>query len=859
MQTLRPKRILIVEDEILISKLTKAQLEKLNYEVLVAQNENEALAILTKYEVEMVLMDINLGPGEDGVELSKKIINHSNLPVIFLTSYSEREMLEKTYSVESYGYVRKNSGIELLDSTIKMAFKLFRANNQIKESESVLNSFFNSPGAIRGIIERVSDVDFKVIKVNNFISEFLGISAEAIENHNATEIGASPEGLKFWLKAMDKAKESGEPYVFDFKYNRNGIEKCFKTYISHFNQNSTINDRFSYTLMDITPEKEIEEKGKREAEHLKLAHSSIKAGIWDWDIINNIYSWSVESFDLFGIDKSVSPSYDLWYNILHPEDRDSAASRLMKCIKEKRNLNNDYRIILPNGDVRWIWTQGKIFFKDDTPLRVIGLSIDVTDLRESEKERIEVENRLSLLSNNISNGMVYQIDSGTDGNLRDFTFISKTIDNLHEITMQEFIEDNMSIYKQVIEPDTETLIKMERYAFDTMTPFKYELKFLLPSGKIRWGLLTSTPRKAANGRILWDGVELDITDQKIAEEKRKELETQLTLLSNNLNNGLVYQVNTGFDGSIRKFVFISKTVEKLHEVTVEQVLENPNYIYGQIIEPSLEELIELENNSIQSFTPFSTECKLLLPSGKTRWGLFTSTPRKSGNGELVWDGVELDITTQKENEQQIIKLVEEKELLLREVHHRIKNNMATLDSILYFHLSKTQNKDAIEIIKEIRNRIHGVALLYQNLGLKSNFKESSLKDYFGKLCQHILDVSTGGKNINIICNVEEIILDANTLFDLGIILNELMTNSMKYAFEECDNGILEISAKEVDDEIQLIIRDNGPGIPELVHTNKPSGFGHTLVDMIVEQLNGTFTLVNDNGAKCILTFKKQLF
>src|SRR6056297_4142038 len=134
-----PKKILLVEDEVLIAMNEAQTLEKHGYEVVSAHKGEEAVEMVnTDPEISLILMDIDLGSGMDGTEAAEKILTKKDIPVVFLSSHTEPEVVEKTEKITSYGYVVKNSGDTVLLTSIRMAFRLYEANQQIKEREDAL-------------------------------------------------------------------------------------------------------------------------------------------------------------------------------------------------------------------------------------------------------------------------------------------------------------------------------------------------------------------------------------------------------------------------------------------------------------------------------------------------------------------------------------------------------------------------------------------------------------------------------------------------------------------------------------------------------------------------------------------------
>ncbi len=137
---IQKKTILLVEDEALIAMMEARQLEKEGYAVVTAANGPAAIAAVHELHggIDLILMDIDLGHGMDGTEAAAEILKDHDIPVVFLSSHTEKEVVEKTEKITSYGYVVKNSGSVVLDASIKMAFKLYGANRELRRKERML-------------------------------------------------------------------------------------------------------------------------------------------------------------------------------------------------------------------------------------------------------------------------------------------------------------------------------------------------------------------------------------------------------------------------------------------------------------------------------------------------------------------------------------------------------------------------------------------------------------------------------------------------------------------------------------------------------------------------------------------------
>ena len=199
------KTILLVEDEAITARVVKKTLDKCGYNVIHAESGEKAFEMFDeKNEIDLVLMDINLGDGIDGTETALKILKKQSLPVVFLSSHAESEIVEKTGRVASYGYVIKNTGISVIDITIKMAFKLFIANEKIRCSEELLhqknNELKKANEELRAAIEEMETANEEL---NATIEEFEATNEELIAtNEQLTESEKALEQSEALYRAL---------------------------------------------------------------------------------------------------------------------------------------------------------------------------------------------------------------------------------------------------------------------------------------------------------------------------------------------------------------------------------------------------------------------------------------------------------------------------------------------------------------------------------------------------------------------------------------------------------------------------------------------------------------------------------
>lgn len=218
-------------------------------------------------------------------------------------------------------------------------------------------------------------------------------------------------------------------------------------------------------------------------------------------------------------------------------------------------------------------------------------------------------------------------------------------------------------------------------------------------------------------------------------------------------------------------------------------------------------------------------------------------------------GISEDITERKASEEKVKTLLEEKELLLKEVHHRIKNNMLTIISLLFLQKESLSDSAAITALDDASSRIQSMLVLYDKLYRSTDFKELSIPTYLPSLIDEIISNFPNHKIIKIEKNIDDFILPSSILFPIGIMVNEILTNAMKYAFVDRTSGLLSITATKKEDVILFSIQDNGVGMPESIHFANSSGFGLQLVQMLAKQIRGKVDIERNQGTKFTLEFK----
>jgi two-component sensor histidine kinase len=233
----------------------------------------------------------------------------------------------------------------------------------------------------------------------------------------------------------------------------------------------------------------------------------------------------------------------------------------------------------------------------------------------------------------------------------------------------------------------------------------------------------------------------------------------------------------------------------------------------------------------------------------------TSTVLKNKKG--IVDGYVIalsDISEQIENYNLIRTELNGKTILLKEIHHRVKNNLQLINSILTLQMYYGQDDKLTTLLTGLQARIRTIALIHEKLYQTDNPSELNvcyfLKDLKSILIQ-VYDLNTDLITFN--CDIEEIVLETDIVLQLGLITNELITNSIKYAFPNGKGEIL-ISFKNLGNKYELLIKDDGVGISGDPNLKKPETMGSQLLETLIEQINGTSKINTRNGTEYIISF-----
>lgn len=341
----------------------------------------------------------------------------------------------------------------------------------------------------------------------------------------------------------------------------------------------------------------------------------------------------------------------------------------------------------------------------------------------------------------------------------------------------------------------------------------------------------------------------DITERRKMEENLKESEERFRCLSESAFEAIIITDNKGI------IIDANQAFSKISLYTIDEIIGQ--YSYLMVPEKYRKELYIIFENEYQ----YPYELQLNRKDGK-EVTVEIRVRKTSYHGKSVRVTVIRDISSYKEAEEQIRKALKEKEILLKEIHHRVKNNLQIVSSLLYLQSKYVEDEKSLEVFRESQNRIKSMAFIHEKLYQSKNFDKVDFSDYVSNLLKNLF-YSYGLKDqIKAEINTENIMLNMNYAIPCGLIISELIANSIKYAFPEdkikYSNKKINVSLKNENELFLLSVSDNGQGLSENIDISKTETLGLQLVQLLTAQMNGNLEIKNNNGLTFKISFKNNI-
>jgi PAS domain S-box-containing protein len=368
------------------------------------------------------------------------------------------------------------------------------------------------------------------------------------------------------------------------------------------------------------------------------------------------------------------------------------------------------------------------------------------------------------------------------------------------------------------------------------------------SGTI-WTQLKATVARDAQGAAVFRVVVNDITARKRAEEALLESESLYRSIGESIEYG-VWVCEP--DGRNR---YASRSFLDMVGITQEQC---SNFGWGEVLHPDdAERTIAEWKECVRTGGNWDIEHRFRGVDGEWHHVLARGVPVRNEQGEITcWAGINLDITDRKRTEEALRSLLAEKDVLMRELAHRTKNNLQVIGSLITLQAAAMTDRTFVEALEDTKDRIRAMALVHENIYRSDNLAALGMKEYARDLLASLLRVHRGkGGAVTPVLEIEDIPIPIDAAVALGLIINELATNSMKHAWPGGNSGKIFLSLRCDGEKIELRYRDDGPGLPVGLDLARCRSLGLKLVRGIaVRQLRGKMEIRRDPVPEFVFRF-----
>ena len=449
------------------------------------------------------------------------------------------------------------------------------------------------------------------------------------------------------------------------------------------------------------------------------------------------------------------------------------------------------------------------------------------------------------------------------------TFVSKEAEVVFGYSLDDWLQKDF--WKSRIHPmDREAVLAACERSVAQKNSEEVEYRMTLKNGTVRWfeNLIHAVTEEGRTKELV--GIMVDVTDRKEAEdsirkanealevrvkERTSELRKTNQWMRNLVGNipGAVYRWSYSEGLSVE---FISESIERIAGYVASEFVEGDRS-YRSVVHP--DDWEKIEENLVSILThrgPYELEYRILHSDGKTRWvhdqgqGVF-----EEGN-LLFLDGVILDITERRKGDEMLKASLREKEVLLREIHHRVKNNLQIISSLLNLQKSDCRNADTKEVLTECQNRVRSMALIHEKLYETNDLARIDFSTYIHDLTSYLFRSYGAPATIRRTIDSGKVQLNIDTAIPCGLIVHELVSNALKYAFPNGGPGEISIRLGGENGKYLLTVSDNGIGLPKEMNFQSVESLGMRLVNTLTNQLDGKVELDSQNGTTFRIWFSQ---
>jgi PAS domain S-box-containing protein len=754
-----------------------------------------------------------------------------------------------------------------------------KAEELLRESEERYRALLNGAGigvgywGLDGTLLFLNEISFK--RLRGTASDFIGKNVRELFGENA----------EMYLDRIRKAADSPDPMEYEDLVSLPVGKGWYLSVYTRICRPDGSVMGIQVLSMDITPRKQAEEIRKAYESRLDSAMEIGSLAWWEMDLPDGAVRFDDRKATMLGYPPAQFMHYRDFTALLHPDDQEPAIQAMKDHLEDRQSRYHiDYRIRTAAGNYRWFRDVGGItrHHPDGSPATVTGIVIDITASRQAEEALRATENRYRALIQN-SSDIIRILDR--DGLI---VYESESAERILGYPKGYMIGKNPMEY---IHPDDVEHVKKDfGDVIDRINPgIPTEFRICKADGAYIWvdsigTNLLDVP--GVNGIVI---TTRPIQQRKETEQALRESEARLATAMD-----IAGLVNWEFDVASGMFTFDDRFYA-LYETTADREGGNlmsaetytQEFVYPDDRPAVLSKIHTLLATTDPAYSG-QMEHRITPRDGSVRTIIARYVPVMGPDGKVIRvlganqditdfklmeseirslntvleqrvrdrtdalaktnEALEEEVAQRQETEKKLQGSYDEKVLLLKEIHHRVKNNLQIIASLLNLQSRYIKDESTLAAIRESQNRVKAMALVHEKLYRSEDISHVSLHDYIRFLGTGLFQFYDAKlRGIQFTLDIHEVNVDIDAAIPLGLILNELISNSLKYAFPEGRSGEIAISVKKEDHTITVLFRDNGIGIPADLDWRDTQSLGLRLVNTLVDQMNGTVDLDRSSG------------
>ncbi|WP_333318127.1 PAS domain S-box protein [Microcoleus sp. B4-C1] len=538
-----------------------------------------------------------------------------------------------------------------------------------------------------------------------------------------------------------------------------------------------------------------------------------------------------------------------WMDVTYPEDIDADLEQNKKLFAGKiDSFKMEKRLLHKDGTVVWVnITVSLIKEPLSGAIYNVVVTEDISDRKKTEAALKESEERFRQLAENIES-VFWMVNVQP----QEIIYISPAYAKIWGRSCADLYAYGRFFTESFHPEDRDRVIATFTKQMESEKDIEYRI--FRSDGQIRWIRARAFPIRNQAGQVYRIvGIAEDISESKQAEKTIRESEERFRQLAENIQDS-VWLMSAEFTD----LLYLSPAYEQIWGRSREELYADPLKMM-EWVHPEDKILLEEAMGRVLQGESTNTEYRIFLPDGTIRWVCDRAFPIYDESGKIYRiAGICEDISDRKLTDARIQAALREKEVLLKEIHHRVKNNMQVISSLLQLQAQYIEDEATLTLFEESQTRIHSMALIHEQLYQSEHLDRIALSPYVENLVANLYQsFGCGNTSIKFNLKVDPIYLNIETAIPCGLIINELVSNSLKYAFISSLAGEISINFHEINNsQFHLTIQDNGRGFTANFDWENTETLGLRLVKMLAYQLEASIAIDSQRGTCYSLIFQE---